>query len=214
MKHRKTSSNFITAGFIATTFALATSPALAAKNGNTTQRFTEYANVVNVQPVYRQVTLREPTQQCWTEQEQHLVGYEQSTRFRDQRVNRSSTGSAIVGGLIGGVIGNQLGRGHSRGSRTGATVAGAIIGSAIGNETGGQNSRHRRFQESRHSQSTPIYEMRNVERCKRVVETRTESQLQHYNVTYQYKGRNFVTQMPTDPGNKIELQVSVAPARR
>ncbi len=214
MKHRKSSSHLITAGFIATTFALATSQALAAKNGNTTQRFTEYANVINVQPVYRQVTLREPTQQCWTEQEQHLVGYEQTTRFRDQRANRSSTGSAIVGGLIGGVIGNQLGRGHSRGSRTGATVAGAIIGSAIGNETGGQTSRHRRFQESGHTQSTPIYEMRNVERCKRVVETRTESQLQHYNVTYQYKGRNFVTQMPRDPGNKIELQVSVAPARR
>lgn len=214
MKHRNTPSKSLVAGLIATTIAMASSPSLAAKNGATTQRFTEYANVVNVQPVYRQVTLREPTQQCWTEQEQHIVGYEQTTRYREQRVNRSSAGSAIVGGLIGGVIGNQLGRGHSRGSRTGATVAGAIIGSAIGNETGGHTSRHRRFQESGNSQSTPIYETRNVERCKRVVETRTESQLQHYNVTYQYKGRNFVTQMPRDPGNKIELQVSVAPARR
>ncbi|MFK8075865.1 MAG: glycine zipper 2TM domain-containing protein [Granulosicoccus sp.] len=214
MKYRKTSSNLVIAGSIATCFALTMPSALAAKNGNTTQRFTEYANVVNVQPVYRQVTLREPTQQCWTEQEQHLIGYEQTSRYREQRVNRSSTGSAIVGGLIGGVIGNQLGRGHSRGSRTGATVAGAIIGSAIGNETGGQNSRHRRFQESGHTQSTPIYEMRDVERCKRVVESRTERQLQHYNVTYRYKGRNFVTQMPRDPGSKIELQVSVVPARR
>ncbi len=95
MKHRKTSSIFITAGLIATSFALGMSEALAAKNGNTTQRFTEYANVVNVQPVYRQVTLREPTQQCWTEQEQHLVGYEQTTRYREQRVNRSSTGGGL-----------------------------------------------------------------------------------------------------------------------
>lgn len=214
MKHRYPLQKLFISGAMAAAMVTTSSTTLAAKNGATTQRFTEYANVINVQPVYRQVTLREPTQQCWTEQVQHIVGYEQTTRFREQRAHRASAGSAIVGGLIGGVIGNQLGRGHSRGSRTGATVAGAIIGSAIGNEARGQNSRHRRFQESGHTQSTPIYETRDVERCKRVVETRTESQLQHYNVTYQYKGRNFVTQLPRDPGNKIELQVSVAPADR
>ncbi len=215
MKRLLSLSNAITVSAVIAALSTVSAPALAAKNQASSQRFTEYAKVINVQPIYRQVTLREPTQQCWTEQEQIIVGYQQDNRYSNQRQNSTSAGNAIVGGLIGGVIGNQIGRGTNRGSRTGATVVGAIIGSAIGNETGNQtSSRHRRFQESSRNQSTPIYETRNVERCKRVVESRTESQLQHYDVTYQYKGRKFVTQLPRDPGNRIEIQVSVAPARR
>lgn len=183
-----------------------------------TERFTEYAQVVDVQPVYREVRSREPRQECWTEQQQVIVGYEQIERrphYRSHESQRSSSsGNAIVGGLIGGVIGNQLGRGHSSQSRTGATVAGAIIGGAIGNETAGQVSRHRRQEPTRHLESRPIYETQSVQRCKRVVDSHPEQRLQHYNVTYRYKGREFVTQLPRDPGSRIELQVSVAPARR
>jgi len=184
-----------------------------------TERFTEYANVVKVQPVYEEVRLREPRQECWTEQQEHIVGYETDTRYEQypssgHPVGRSS-GGALVGSVIGGVIGNQLARGHSRSSRAGATVAGAIIGGAIGNETRADVLRHRRSQQPRrHVERYPVYETRSVERCKRVVESRSEQRLQHYNVTYRYKGRNFTTQLPRDPGNRIELQVTVAPARR
>lgn len=180
-----------------------------------TERFTEYAKVINVEPVFRDVQIREPRQECWTEHEDRVVGYERTTRYQHPQANsqRRNTGNAIIGGLIGGVIGNQLGRGHSRHSRAGATVAGAIIGGAIGNEARGEVSRHRRHQPSRQVDSRPIYESTPVERCRRVNRTRSESQLQHYNVTYRYKGRNFLTQLPRDPGKRLELQVTVAPAR-
>lgn len=184
-----------------------------------TERFTEYAKVVDVQPVYKEVRLREPGQECWTEQQEHIIGYETTSRREHYNTNHNQTNrpstNALVGSVIGGVIGNQLGRGHSRSSRTGATVAGAIIGGAIGSETRADVQRHRR--NNRHqpqTQSRPIYETRPVERCKRVVESRSEQRLQHYNVTYRYKGRNFTTRLPRDPGNRLELQVTVAPARR
>lgn len=184
-----------------------------------TERFTEYAKVIDVTPVYKEVRLREPRQECWTEQQQHIVGYEttghNTYNYGGHRGHSSSNSGALVGSVIGGVIGNQLGRGHSRSSRAGATVAGAIIGGAIGSEARGDVKRHRRAERSsRHTQSRPIYETRPVERCKRVVESRSEQRLQHYNVTYRYKGRNFTTRLPRDPGNRLELQVSVAPARR
>jgi uncharacterized protein YcfJ len=182
-----------------------------------TERFTEYADVVDVQPIYKEVRTRIPRQECWTEEQQVIVGYEDVSRrdYRpDVRRSDSSTGNAIVGGLIGGVIGNQLGRGHSSHSRTGATVAGAIIGSAIGNEAANGISRHRNFDRPRHVETRPVYETRPVERCNRVIESHAERQLQYYNVTYRYKGREFVTQLPRDPGARIELQVSISPARR
>ena len=188
------------------------------KRRTTPTRFTEYARVVDVQPVYQQIRVNEPRQECWTEYEKHVTGYEQlpgSRRYESARVNGNS-GGAIVGGIIGGVIGNKLGRGSSKSSRAGATVAGAIIGSAIGNESGGSRSNNRRHRGNRgHHQreSRPIYETRPVERCKRVTETRYEERLQHYNVTYTYNGRTYTTQLPRDPGNRLELQVSVAPAR-
>lgn len=195
-----------------------TTGSLAADRRVATERFTEYAQVIDVQPVYRETRVREPRQECWTEEQQVIVGYEEVTRrdpYRPHHNDRSnSSGNAIVGGLIGGVIGNQLGRGHSSQSRTGATVAGAIIGSAIANESSNQVSRHRRLPDQRHVESRPIYETQSVQRCKRVTESHPEQRLQHYNVTYRYKGREFVTQLPRDPGNRIELQVTVAPARR
>jgi len=212
MKRTQLVKNSLGVAVLAMALVGATSTAIAAKPSSISERFIAYGNVLNAQPVYREVTIREPRQQCWTEQEQHIVGYQNRNPNRQRRTHTQSAGNAIVGGLIGGVIGNQLGRGHR--SRAGATVAGAIIGSAIGSEANNNGSRHRRFNQRHQSPSIPLYETRDVERCNRVVESRTESQLQHYNVTYQYQGQQFTTQYPRDPGKKIEIQVSVAPIRR
>ncbi len=196
----------------------AATPGVAADRRVSTHRFTEYGQVIDVQPVYKEVRTREPRQQCWTEEQQVIVGYENISRGgryqTHEQQRHSSTGSAIVGGLIGGVIGNQLGRGHSSQSRAGATVAGAIIGGTIANEAGNQVSRHRRYETPRNVERRPIYETRSVERCNRVVESHAERHVQHYNVTYRYKGREYVTRMQRDPGRRIELEVTVAPARR
>lgn len=214
MKYSIPKLNHVSCSIIAATLSVISSVAIADNYRVPTERFTEYAQVLDVQPVYKEIRIRKPQQQCWTEQERHIVGYENVTQSGNRRPHRNSTGNTIVGGLIGGVIGNQLGRGHSNRSRTGATVAGAIIGSAIGNESSHRSSRNGRYRNTEQVQSTPIYEIRDVERCKRTVELRTESQLQRYNVTYLYKGRKFVTQLPRDPGKQLELQVSVSPARR
>lgn len=214
MKHSNSQRTLLSCTLVAAILSTLSATATASDKRVATARFTEYAKVVNVQPVYQQVRHREPQQQCWTEQEQYIVGYERTAQPTNRRRNNTSAGSTIVGGIIGGVIGNQLGRGHSSRSRTGATVAGAIIGSAIGNESNVQGTRNGRYRNSQQVHSTPIYETRDVQRCKRTMGTRTQSQLQHYNVTYVYKGREFVTQLPRDPGNRLELQVSVAPARR
>ncbi|MFT5895767.1 MAG: hypothetical protein ACI8VW_002642 [bacterium] len=214
MKHSYLQRRFLSCTFIAATLSVFSATATAGNNRVPTERFTEYAKVLNVQPVFQEIRLREPQQQCWTDQERYIVGYERITQSASRRSSHNSTGNAIVGGLIGGVIGNQLGRSHSSRSRTGATVAGAIIGSAIGNESNYQSSRNGRYRHTEQVRSTPIYETREVQRCKRTVESRAETRLQHYNVTYLYKGRKFVTQLPRDPGKRLELQVTVAPARR
>lgn len=183
------------------------------------ERFTEYARVIDVQPVYQQARTRQPRQECWIENEQRIVGYEQVRRhsnsgYRQSRSNRSSE-SVIVGSLIGGVIGNQLGRNSSSRGRTGATVAGAIIGGSIANNSDTRGSRNQRYERNnRYVESRPIYETVQVEKCKQVSKSVSKRHLQHYNVTYEYKGRTFTTQLPRDPGNRLELQVSVAPARR
>lgn len=198
--------------------AMACANAQATDRFVATERFTEYAKVVDVQPVYREVRLREPREECWTEQQREIIGYEQAYRQepwqgQNHRESRTTNG-ALVGGIIGGVIGNQLGRGHSSSSRAGATIAGALIGGTIANEATASSARHRAHRSPRQIRRHPVYETRPVEKCRRVVESRYERRLRHYNVTYVYKGRTFTTQLPRDPGNRLELQVSVAPARR
>lgn len=222
--------------FVALTLGTATllTPATASASD---QRFTEYADVINVSPVYQDIRVRQPRKECWLETRQEIVGYQQpryekhqAFRYEEQgqrseQSRSSNSGGAVVGGLIGGVIGNQLGRGHSSKSRTGATIAGAIIGGAIGNEARGDVKRHRNeVRRQRREQApvpqvpsrqkrTPIYETVETERCKEVSESQLEQRLQHYDVTYRYKGRTFTTRTKRDPGRQIELQVSVAPVR-
>jgi len=187
-----------------------------------TERFTEYANVVEVRPVYQNIRVREPRQECRVESERRVIGYE-SPRYERHQARRTSerhsTSGVVVGSLIGGVIGNQLARSNSSNTRTGATIAGAIIGGAVVNESRADGSRHRRQeprrqQQRRQQQRLPIYETVEVERCREVADSRIEQRIQHYDVTYRYKGRTYTTRTQRDPGRRIELQVSIAPARQ
>ncbi len=215
-KHKKDMVAGLLALTIGTAAALTSFTASASDRRVATERFTEYGEVIDVRPVYTGVRGREPRQECWIETTQKIVGYEQPRyeRYEARRSesHRSATG-AVVGGLIGGVIGNQLGRGRSSNSRAGATIAGAIIGGAVGNESRGNNHRQRRHQRVL-QQGAPIYQTVEVERCKRVSKASQTQRLQHYDVTYRYKGRTFTTRTKRDPGRRIELQVSVAPARQ
>lgn len=205
----------VLAGFLAGT----TTIAMAADTPQLRHRFTEYANVIDVEPVFRQVRYEEPRKECWIEQEEHVVIREGSQQQFGQTNNRSSRtysgGDALIGGIIGGVIGNQLGKRGSRGSRNGATVAGAIVGSVIANEARGVDvSRHRRHNRRiENRQPERVISTRPVERCRETVHTAYEQRIRAYDVTYSYRGKTFTTRMKRDPGDQIELQVNVAPAR-
>jgi len=214
-------------GFMKTTILTAalllvasTGPLLAgdknSRDRGAVTRFTEFAKVTDVRPVYREVKVREPRQQCYTENERYVIGYENRTYQQSHEVNHyrnsrrnSSTGDVIAGSVIGG----------ERDRRCGATIAGAIIGGALVNEAGSgysRSHRDRRYNKPRvqtHTKREPIYGTRQVERCERVKETRYDRVVQYYDVTYRYQGQTFTTRMTRDPGRRIELQVSVKPVR-
>jgi uncharacterized protein YcfJ len=86
----------------------------------------DYARVVDVEPIVRNVRVSTPRRECWME-----TRYESVPRYEQQRVAgprpRGAAGSMILGGIIGAAIGNQVGSGDGRRA---APVAGAIIGSA------------------------------------------------------------------------------------
>lgn len=154
----------------------------------------DYARVIDVDPIVRQVRVTTPHQECWTE-----------TRYEEIQhggVQRASAGSMVLGGLIGAALGNQIGRGDGRRA---ATVAGAIIGSAIGHDAA--DRRNARDAGPVYTESRP-YE---AERCETRYEERTESRVEGYRVTYEYNGRRQVTQLPYDPGDRIRVRVDVRP---
>lgn len=223
----------LVAAAISTTVLLATGTAHAKdhRRGHN-DRYGNYGHVIDVRPVYQNTRVREPRRECWIETEQRVVGYEtifrepqdyRSSGNRESRIdnhrsrrtsNRAqSAGGTIVGSVIGGVIGNQLGRGSSSSTRTGATIAGAIIGGVVANETSGSSNRSTRVT-STSRRGSPIYETVEVERCRQVSGSRIQKKLQHFDVTYRFRGRIYNTRTQRNPGRRIEVRESSRPARR
>ena len=150
----------------------------------------DYARVVHVEPIMRQVRVDVPRRECWSE-----------TRYDEPAP--SSSGLAvptIVGGLIGGVIGHQFGSGRGRSV---ATVAGAAVGSALGHQVGAQ-----RQSQYAYSQPQPYQ----VERCDQRIEQTYEERIDGYQVEYEYWGQRYFTRLPYDPGERLRVQVAVRPA--
>lgn len=147
------------------------------------ERF-DYAKVVSAQPIYRQVSVQVPRQECWVEQ----VAYE-----RNDSSSKSPT-SMLLGAVIGGAIGHAVGRNDRRSG----TAIGAVLGGSIGNDIGNKN---RRSQVEYHDE----------ERCETRQQTHYEDRLSGYDVTYRYKGEDYTTRMDQNPGKRIRVAVSVRP---
>jgi uncharacterized protein YcfJ len=99
---------------------------------------------------------------------------------------QKSGAGAAMGAIAGGAVGNSMGQGSGRAA---ATMLG-IFGDKI--EGPGQS------------------EVRNVQNCTQQMfyENRTMA----YNVVYEFAGKQYSVQMPTDPGPTVRLQVTpVAP---
>lgn len=148
--------------------------------------FEDYGHVVRVQPRTEQVN--RPRQECKTEYVQVPV---------QQAPQERSAGGSIVGGIAGALIGNQIGGGTGR---TTATAVGAIAGAIAGDRMGNSNA-----QPSHPPQVTE----QAVRQCRTV--DAWESRTVGYDVTYDYRGRNYTSVMAYDPGQRVKLRVSVEP---
>ena len=147
--------------------------------------FEDFGKVVRVQPRVEQV--RMPRQECKTEYVQVPV----------QQQQERSAGGSIIGGIAGALVGNQVGGGSGRSVATAAgAIAGAIAGDRIdnnGRQTGGPQQ----------VQEQAVRQCRNVDAW--------ESRTTGYEVTYDYRGRNYTSVMARDPGPRVRLRVSVEP---
>ncbi|MES2150332.1 MAG: glycine zipper 2TM domain-containing protein [Pseudomonadota bacterium] len=149
--------------------------------------FEDYGRVVRVQPRVEQV--RQPRQECKTEYMQVPV----------QQQQERGAGGSIIGGIAGALVGNQIGGGSGRAA---ATAAGAIAGAIVGDraENNGRQQAPQQVQEQA------------VRQC-RTVDT-WESRTTGYEVTYDYRGRNYTSIMAHDPGQRVRLRVSVEPEQQ
>ena len=104
--------------------------------------------------------------------------------------NKSGAG-AVMGAIAGGAVGNQIGGGSGKAAATALGIfGGAILGDKI--------------------EGAPPPQMQIVQNCR--TETVYENRVVGYNVTYEYAGKQYMVQMPRDPGPTI--QVNVTPALR
>jgi uncharacterized protein YcfJ len=153
----------------------------------------DYAKVISVDPIVRQVRIETPRRECWTD-----TTYDDHASVYNS--HQGAAGNMILGGLIGAAIGNQFGRGDGRRA---ATVAGALIGTAIGHDAASRRD---------YQYGSRVYEPRQVERCNVRYESRYEERIEGYNVVYVYGGQQHTTRLAYDPGERIKVRVDVAPA--
>lgn len=147
--------------------------------------YFDYAKVIDVEPIVRQVRVEMPRRECWDEEVPvRHSGYQSATPM-------------ILGGIIGGVVGNTMGKGHGKDA---ATVAGTILGGSIGRDIGHQNQRPAGYQTVTQT------------RCEQRVDYRNEERIDGYQVTYIYNGERYTTRMPHDPGKRVRVRVAVSPA--
>ena len=148
----------------------------------------QYAPVTRVEPIIRQVRVETPRRECWDE-----------ARYVESRPHISDPavgGRTLLGSIIGGVIGHQFGSGRGRDA---ATVAGAAIGAGVG-----YDSAAKRYPAGMREEV--------VQRCEVNYRQEYEERIEGYRVSYRVDGREYDTQMPYDPGDRIRVRVSVAPA--
>jgi uncharacterized protein YcfJ len=181
-----------------TLLSLALVPVLGLSAGAAfAESFTDNARVISVNALTERIPVSR--EECWNDRQR---GYE------ERRVTRSDTGAAIgpgtvLGAVVGGVIGHQFG--NSSGGRDRGTAAGAIVGGLVGNQVDRGNAGPSR--ESVEVERVPVE--RDVERCRTVNEVREANM--GYDVRYEYRGRQFTTRMPVDPGRNLQVRVDVAP---
>lgn len=147
------------------------------------QGFTDFAKVLEAEPIYQTVEYDTPERKCWTES----VAY--------QKPHSTSRTGTILGGIIGAAIGNGLG--HKKSNRRIGAVAGAVLGASIGSDI------------SRNSSGQSTTEYRDQKHCEVTHRIRREEELVGYRVTYKYHGQTYQTRTAKHPGKELKIAVNV-----
>ncbi len=119
-------------------------------------------------------------------EERQVCDRRRDDRYRDYNHRKSNAGSAVLGGIIGGAIGNKFGKGSGRDA---STALGILIGAGIG----ASKNKHHRPRQS----------------CYIETYYHQEERFMGYDVTYEYAGELYHTQMNQHPGDRVRLQVDV-----
>ncbi len=146
----------------------------------------DYARVVEVEPITKQIRVSNPRQECWEEQVAH----------REFRGHRSAT-PTLLGSVIGGAIGNELG--HHKDAKRAGVVVGALLGGSIGRDIGRRVNRP----------ADTYYTSQEV--CKTYQDYHDEERIVGYQVFYRYKGETYSTETRQHPGDRIKVKISVTP---
>ena len=105
---------------------------------------------------------------------------------------RTSGGGALLGAIIGAAVGHNVGGGMGQAAATGL---GMVTGAAIGDRI--------------EANGTPPA-LATVRSCQNI--TAYENRIVGYDVVYDYQGQRYSARLAQDPGRRIALDVSVAPA--
>jgi len=163
--------------------------------------YTDSARVRSAEPQYESVNM--PRNECTSHWVDERRGHGDYERQGAQGGPDRRYGGAIVGGLAGGVIGHQIGGGSGKDA---ATALGVILGAIAGDrmENDGQRDQQVQYDNRPYEVS-----QREVKRCRTVYDTQTR--ITGYRVAYEYRGQNYSTFMRTNPGNSLQVRVSVDP---
>ncbi|TAN07326.1 MAG: glycine zipper 2TM domain-containing protein [Rhodanobacteraceae bacterium] len=115
--------------------------------------------------------------------------YPQAVTRRDN----NHAGGTVLGAIVGGVLGSTVGKGDGRRA---ATVAGAVAGGVVGNRVSAAHDRDYTTQETV---------------CQPVAYA-PQQQIVGYDVEYRYRGDVYMSRLPYDPGERMRVRVTVAPA--
>lgn len=77
----------------------------------------DFADVVHVEPIRRQVRVSEPVRECWQE----------ACHASDGPFSYKHIKGTLIGGALGTVVGNQVGRGRGSGSKAALRFAAACV---------------------------------------------------------------------------------------
>jgi len=148
--------------------------------------YTDTARVRSVDPQYENISV--PRNECrsqWINEDRRSGGERPDRQY----------GGAILGGLAGGVLGHQVGGGRGKDVAT-------ALGVALGAWTGDQYANREQRGQYENAQ-------REVQTCHTVYDT--QSRITGYRVAYEYRGQHYNTLMRSNPGNSLQVRVSVDP---